>query len=93
MREKHTLSSEEHEEKPNISTVEVLKVALAEVRLCSRLEALLLQKKSLFAGDSPDIRSQKIDKLKVLSQSLASSMSKAGKVYFRSDSHQREDAL
>ncbi|KAK9127177.1 hypothetical protein Syun_015974 [Stephania yunnanensis] len=140
MREKHTLTSEEHEEKPNISTVEALKVALAEVRLCSRLEALLLQKKSLFAGDSPDIRSQKpkqnemiplldhcsmlgqlaqyngglyaafgkdeslhvttyhslfavvllylttrffsdpqIDKLKVLSQSLASSMSKAEK--------------
>ncbi|KAK9154208.1 hypothetical protein Sjap_001688 [Stephania japonica] len=92
MKEKHASLSEENDEKPNISTVEALKVALAEVRLCSKLEALILKKKSLFAGDSPDIRSQKIDKLKVLSQSLASSMSKAEK-RISDHSHQREDAL
>ncbi|KAF5200874.1 centrosomal protein of -like protein [Thalictrum thalictroides] len=40
-------------------TIEALKGVLAEVRLCSRLEALVLQKKSLNNGDSPEIHSQK----------------------------------
>ncbi|KAL5716897.1 hypothetical protein ACHQM5_010002 [Ranunculus cassubicifolius] len=73
-------------------TIEALKDVLAEVRICSRLEALLLEKKSLHNGDSEEIHSQKVDKLRVLSDSLASSTSKAEK---RISDHrqQKEDAL
>nr|GMC48106.1 monogalactosyldiacylglycerol synthase 2, chloroplastic-like [Ipomoea batatas] len=37
-----------------------LKEALALIRVCSRLEALLLKKKTLKFGDSPEIHAQKI---------------------------------
>ncbi|KAF8396682.1 hypothetical protein HHK36_018307 [Tetracentron sinense] len=88
-------SSEGHEktsEKTTIATIEALKEALAQVRLCSRLEALLLKKKSLNNGESPEIHAQKVDKLKVLSESLSSSSSKAEK---RISDHrfQKEEAL
>ncbi|OVA03563.1 hypothetical protein BVC80_1651g68 [Macleaya cordata] len=75
----------ETSETTTISKIEALKEALSEVRLCSRLEALLLQKKSLNNGDSPEVHSQKacssfiVEKLKVLSESLASSTLKAEK--------------
>ncbi|KAF8396713.1 hypothetical protein HHK36_018340 [Tetracentron sinense] len=87
--------SEGHEktsEKTTIATIEALKEALAQVRLCSRLEALLLKKKSLNNGESPEIHAQKVDKLKVLSESLSSSSSKAEK---RISDHrfQKEEAL
>ncbi|KAJ8484681.1 hypothetical protein OPV22_017166 [Ensete ventricosum] len=72
--------------------VEVLKEALAEVYLCSRLEALLLRKKSINNGESPDIHSQKIDKLKVLAESLANSSIKAEKRIL-DHRHQKEEAL
>lgn len=39
--------------------LQALKETLAEVRLCSRLEALMLKKKYLYNGDSPEIHSQK----------------------------------
>ncbi|KAJ9175623.1 hypothetical protein P3X46_014163 [Hevea brasiliensis] len=61
------------------ATVEALKDALAKIRICSRLEGLLLKKKNLNFGDSPEIHAQKVDKLKVLSESLASSAAKAEK--------------
>ncbi|KAF2295923.1 hypothetical protein GH714_035142 [Hevea brasiliensis] len=61
------------------ATVEALKDALAQIRICSRLEGLLLKKKNLNFGDSPEIHAQKVDKLKVLSESLASSAAKAEK--------------
>ncbi|KAG6736938.1 hypothetical protein POTOM_060114 [Populus tomentosa] len=61
------------------ATIEALKEALAQIRICSRLEGLLLKKKTLNLGDSPDIHAQKVDKLKVLSESLASSTSKGEK--------------
>ncbi|KAG5557361.1 hypothetical protein RHGRI_007573 [Rhododendron griersonianum] len=75
-----------------VTTIEALKEALAHVRVCSRLEGLLLKKKSLNSGDSPEIHAQKIDKLKVLSESLVSSTSKAEK---RISDHrsQKEEAL
>ncbi|PSR93063.1 Paramyosin like [Actinidia chinensis var. chinensis] len=75
-----------------VATIEALKEALAHIRVCSRLEGLLLKKKSLNSGDSPEIHAQKIDKLKVLSESLASSTSKAEK---RISDHrtQKEEAL
>ncbi|PIA52936.1 hypothetical protein AQUCO_01000653v1 [Aquilegia coerulea] len=85
--------SEGHEEATGKSlSIEALKGVLAEVRLCSRLEALLLQKKSLNNGDSPEIHSQKVDKLKVLSDSLASSTLKAEK-RISDHRHQKEEAL
>ncbi|XP_062092742.1 nuclear-pore anchor-like [Humulus lupulus] len=73
-------------------TIESLKEALAQIRACSKLEALLLKKKSLNNGDSPEIHAQKVDKLKVLSESLTSSSVKSEK---RISEHrsQKEEAL
>ncbi|XP_077213401.1 uncharacterized protein LOC143848362 [Tasmannia lanceolata] len=79
-------------ERSTLSTSEALKEALAEVRLCSRMEALLLKKKSVNCGDSQEIRTQKVDKLKILAESLASSTLKAEKKI--SDHRcQKEEAL
>ncbi|KAG8380723.1 hypothetical protein BUALT_Bualt06G0045600 [Buddleja alternifolia] len=73
-------------------TIEALKEALAHIRVCSRIEGLLLKKKALKHGDTAEIHSQKVDKLKVLSESLASSTGKAEKRI--ADSRiQKEDAL
>uniref|UniRef100_A0A6N2LZG1 Uncharacterized protein n=1 Tax=Salix viminalis TaxID=40686 RepID=A0A6N2LZG1_SALVM len=74
------------------ATIEALKEALAQIRICSRLEGLLLKKKTLNLGDSPDVHAQKVDKLKVLSESLASSTTKGEK---RIIDHrlQKEEAL
>uniref|UniRef100_A0A5B7CAL5 Uncharacterized protein n=1 Tax=Davidia involucrata TaxID=16924 RepID=A0A5B7CAL5_DAVIN len=75
-----------------VATIEALKEALAHIRVCSRLGGLLLKKKSLNSGDSPEIHAQKVDKLKVLSESLASSTTKSEK---RISDHrfQKEEAL
>ncbi|RYQ93275.1 hypothetical protein Ahy_B09g099542 isoform C [Arachis hypogaea] len=62
-----------------MATLEALKIALAQIRICSRLEGLLLKKKGLTNGDSPDVHAQKVDKLKVLTDSLANSAAKAEK--------------
>ncbi|KAF5953474.1 hypothetical protein HYC85_006330 [Camellia sinensis] len=72
--------------------VHALKEAFEQVQLCSRLEELLLKKKLLKNGDSPDIHAKKVDKLKILSESLANSASKAEK---RISDHrlQKEEAL
>ncbi|XWS07854.1 hypothetical protein CRYUN_Cryun41cG0028600 [Craigia yunnanensis] len=79
-------------EKTTKVTIEALKEALAEIRVCSTLEGILLKKKSLNNGDSPEIHAQKVDKLKVLSESLANSSAKADK---RISDHrlQKEEAL
>ncbi|KAM5578909.1 hypothetical protein ABKV19_008962 [Rosa sericea] len=61
------------------ATVEHLKAALIEIQLCSRLESLLLKKKSLNNGDSPELHTEKVEKLKVLSEFLANSTSQAEK--------------
>ncbi|KAG4127486.1 hypothetical protein ERO13_D10G218200v2 [Gossypium hirsutum] len=73
-------------------TIEALREALADIRNCSTLEKILLKKKSLNNGDSPEIHAQKVDKLKILSESLASSSAKAEK---RISDHrlQKEEAL
>ncbi|XP_066388256.1 uncharacterized protein [Miscanthus floridulus] len=55
------------------------KKAVSEVRLCSRMEELLLKKKSIHPGDSLETHFEKVDKLKVLSESLANSSAKAEK--------------
>ncbi|KAK8961579.1 hypothetical protein KSP40_PGU007729 [Platanthera guangdongensis] len=79
-------------EKGTLLTEEALKEALAEVRLCSTIEALLLKKKTINSGDSPEIHSQKVDKLKVLAESLTNSSSKAEKRIL-DNRHQKEEAL
>ncbi|KAL8145742.1 hypothetical protein AgCh_003767 [Apium graveolens] len=75
-----------------VSTIEDLKEALAHVRICSRLEGLLLKKKSLATGDSLEVHTQKVDKLKVLSESLASSTTKTEK-RISEQRVQKEEAL
>ncbi|KAK4579001.1 hypothetical protein RGQ29_028886 [Quercus rubra] len=83
---------EETSEETTLATIEALKEALAQIRVCSRLEGLLLKKKFLNNGDTPEVHAQKVDKLKVLSESLASSAAKAEK---RISDHrlQKEEAL
>ncbi|CAL4895552.1 unnamed protein product [Urochloa decumbens] len=79
-------------EKIAVADLEAFKEALSEVRLCSRVEELLLKKKSITPGDSLEIHSQKVDKLKVLADSLASSSSKAEQRILE-HRRQKEDAL
>lgn len=74
------------------ATIEGLKAALAQVRICSSLEGLLLKKKLLHNGDTPEVRAQKVDKLKVLCESLSNSSMKAEKRISDTRS-QREEAL
>ncbi|KAL3536347.1 hypothetical protein ACH5RR_004808 [Cinchona calisaya] len=75
-----------------VSVVEGLKVALEQIRLCSRLEALLSQKKMLKNKDSSEIHTKKMDKLKVLSESLANSALKTEK-RISENRLQKEEAL
>ncbi|XP_075491497.1 uncharacterized protein LOC142529758 isoform X3 [Primulina tabacum] len=63
-----------------------------QIKLCSRLEELLLWKKVLKIRDSPIAHNQKVDKLKVLSESLVSSASKAEK-RISDNRTQKEEAL
>ncbi|KAJ1436400.1 hypothetical protein SESBI_04434 [Sesbania bispinosa] len=72
--------------------LQALKVALAQIRICSRLEGLLLKKQNLSNGDSPEIHAQKVDKLKVLTESLANSAAKAEKRIL-DNRLQKEEAL
>lgn len=78
--------------KTDFAAVEGLKEALAEVQLCSKLEELLLKKRSIKYGDSVETHSEKVDKLKVLAESLANSSSKA-EIRISDHRHQLEDAL
>ncbi|KAI4302368.1 hypothetical protein MLD38_038121 [Melastoma candidum] len=66
-------------ENPTLVSIEELKEALARVRICSRLESLLARKKTYNGGDSAEIHAQKVDKLKILSESLACSITKSEK--------------
>ncbi|EPS67498.1 hypothetical protein M569_07276, partial [Genlisea aurea] len=73
-------------------STEDMKEASAYIGICSQLEELLLRKKCIKNGDSPEARSEKIDKLKVLLESLSSSASKAEKRISELRA-QKEDAL
>ncbi|KAK2459110.1 hypothetical protein P8452_05605 [Trifolium repens] len=74
------------------ATLEALKVALGQIRICSRLEGLLLKKKNISNGDSPEVHAQKVDKLKVLMESLVNSAAKAEK-RISDNRQQKEEAL
>ncbi|XP_073272891.1 uncharacterized protein [Primulina huaijiensis] len=90
---RHVGDGHETNYKGDISlTIEDLKEALSHIRACSRLEGLLLKKKDLKYGDTAEIHAQKVDKLKVLSESLSSSSGKSEK---RIAEHrvQKEEAL
>ncbi|CAN7037707.1 hypothetical protein BRARA_B00503 [Brassica rapa] len=84
--------SEDKEVKEAPLTIEALKQTLAKIRLCSRIEGLLIRKRQLSNGDSPDIHAQKVDKLKVLLESLANSTTKAEK-RISENRLQKEEAL
>uniref|UniRef100_A0ACD5TRV4 Uncharacterized protein n=1 Tax=Avena sativa TaxID=4498 RepID=A0ACD5TRV4_AVESA len=92
LRVQSTQGPEKVSENTAVAIVESFKEALTEVRFCSRMEDLLLKKRSFNAGDSPEVHFQKVDKLKVLASSLANSSSKAEK---RIVDHrrQKEEAL
>ncbi|XP_022984485.1 protein MLP1 homolog [Cucurbita maxima] len=79
-------------EETTIETIEALKAALSHIRICSRVEGLLLKRKLLNNGDSPETHALKIDKLKVLSESLSNSSVKAEKRITDHRSH-KEEAL
>ncbi|XP_057524824.1 uncharacterized protein LOC130804418 isoform X1 [Amaranthus tricolor] len=74
------------------ATIESLKLALAQIRLCSTLEGLLRRKQLLHTGDTPEIHAQKVDKLKVLCESLANSSTKSEKRILDARA-QKEEAL
>lgn len=40
--------------------LQALKIALAQIRICSRLEGLLLKKKNLSNGDYAEVHAQKV---------------------------------
>ncbi|KAL3839585.1 hypothetical protein ACJIZ3_024176 [Penstemon smallii] len=73
-------------------STESLKEALECIRLCSRLEELLLRKKLIKTEDCTTSHNQKVDKLKLLSESLASSASKTEK-RISENRTQKEEAL
>ncbi|KAG7030752.1 hypothetical protein SDJN02_04789, partial [Cucurbita argyrosperma subsp. argyrosperma] len=79
-------------EETTLETIEALKAALSHIRICSRVDELLMKKKFLNNGDSPEIHAQKIDKLKVLSESLSNSCVKAEK-HITDHRLQKEEAL
>ncbi|KAJ0557618.1 hypothetical protein HanIR_Chr07g0327171 [Helianthus annuus] len=74
------------------ATLKVIKESVSPIRLCCRLESLLLKKRLLNNGDTPEDHAHKVDKLKVLSESLLSSASKTER---RISDHrqQKEEAL
>ncbi|AEC09389.1 centrosomal protein of 135 kDa-like protein [Arabidopsis thaliana] len=74
------------------ASTEALREILEQVRTFSKLEALLLRKKSLHNGDTLQRHIEKVDKLKVLSESLLNSTSKAEKRIMDHRS-QKEEAL
>ncbi|KAL9258881.1 hypothetical protein AKJ16_DCAP00657 [Drosera capensis] len=79
-------------EQKALATAEALKEALAQVRIYSKLKALLLETKDIQTGDSPESHAEKVDKLKILLESLTSSSIKAENRILEHRSR-REEAL
>ncbi|XP_020235685.1 sporulation-specific protein 15 [Cajanus cajan] len=72
--------------------IEALDEAMVKIQTCSKLEELLLKKKYFSYGDSPQLHSEKVEKLKILSESLANSTTKAENRISENRSH-KEEAL
>ncbi|GMH10119.1 hypothetical protein Nepgr_011960 [Nepenthes gracilis] len=79
-------------EETTLATTEALQEALMQVQIYSNLKALLLEKKAIHSGDSPEVHAQKVDKLKILLESLAISTTKAENRILDHRSH-KEEAL
>ncbi|KAL8129782.1 hypothetical protein V2J09_018937 [Rumex salicifolius] len=82
MKEIKIPSYEDHEKSSqelDAVRAQAVKEALSQVRLYSKLKALLLQKKDEHHGDSPQAHDEKVDKLKILQQSLTNTTSKIEK--------------
>ncbi|KAJ0511481.1 hypothetical protein HanIR_Chr11g0552611 [Helianthus annuus] len=71
--------SETSSEAPNSTSSMDTKETVAHIQLCCRLKSLLLKKRLLKKGDTPETHAQKIDKLKVLLESLRHSAYKTEK--------------
>ncbi|WCJ28229.1 hypothetical protein M5689_009935 [Euphorbia peplus] len=84
--------SKEQSSKEPIGTTKALVETLGQIEICSSLRSLLLKKKSLNNDNSQELHAEKIDKLKVLSESLLNSMSRAEKRILDNRS-QKEQAL
>ncbi|XP_061351314.1 uncharacterized protein LOC133296367 [Gastrolobium bilobum] len=78
--------------KTNAVAIEGHDEAVLEIQMFSKLVELLLKRKSFSYGDSPQLHAEKVDKLKVLSESLANSTSKAQSRILENRS-QKEEAL
>ncbi|KAH1216702.1 hypothetical protein GmHk_13G037517 [Glycine max] len=74
------------------AAIEALDEAMVTIQMCSTLEELLLKKKYFSYGDSPQLHAEKVDKLKVLSESLANSSTKA-ETRITENRSQKEEAL
>ncbi|KAI3705374.1 hypothetical protein L1987_75610 [Smallanthus sonchifolius] len=72
------------------ATLEVIKESVSPIRLCCRLESLLHKKRLLNNGDTPKAHAHKVEKLKVLSESLLNSASKTERRI--SDHRQQKEA-
>ncbi|KAI7729757.1 hypothetical protein M8C21_003063, partial [Ambrosia artemisiifolia] len=68
--------SENSSEAPNSTSSMDTKESVAHIQLCCRLKSLLLKKRMLKKGDTPEIHAQKVDKLKLLLESLHNSANK-----------------
>ncbi|XP_022972569.1 uncharacterized protein LOC111471120 isoform X2 [Cucurbita maxima] len=74
------------------TTSKILPEILSRVQLCSKLEELLVKKKLFNDGNSAQLHAEKVEKLRILSESLANSTLKAER---RTVDHreQKEEAL
>ncbi|XP_050226836.1 intracellular protein transport protein USO1 [Mercurialis annua] len=91
----HQSPNDDRQQSSEVTTSAMTKAfedTVGQIELCSTLEALLLKKKSLSNGDTPKIHAEKVDKLKVLSESLLNSTSKAERRILDHRS-QKEEAL
>ncbi|GMH30974.1 hypothetical protein Nepgr_032817 [Nepenthes gracilis] len=75
-----------------LAMTEALQEALMQVQIYSYLKAVLLEKKAIHSGDSPEVQAQKVDKLKILLESLAILTTKAENHVLDHRSH-KEEAL
>ncbi|XP_024983989.1 myosin heavy chain, embryonic smooth muscle isoform-like isoform X2 [Cynara cardunculus var. scolymus] len=66
-------------EAQSLASLKATKESVAHIQLCCRLKSLLLKKRLLKKGDTPETHSQKVHKLKLLLESLHSSVSKTEK--------------
>ncbi|CAN1775540.1 hypothetical protein LINPERHAP1_LOCUS13365 [Linum perenne] len=77
LRETSSESGEKETREVLIPDVQDLKDTLKRIQLCSTLEALLVKKRSLSNDYCAQTHAEKVDKLKILAESLLSSTSKA----------------